>query len=279
MLRQFSIFSIDNANTNFLCRSYERYQYEKNFKGSVHMHSFVEFFFVTEGKGYFHLKDRKVPIHRGMVIINNGDILHTESSRSDCEMAYAALCVDNLIVRSQDPSNKEQTFFLDFSREYDFIFDYIKKIEWEWVVREDFWQCALHTHFNSFILHILRRSNLLGVPTTTDNSPNPLANIHSYLTSHYADDITLDGLADRFCMNKYYLAHSFKKIYGQTIMYTLHQVRCETARRILQSSNLSIGGISVAVGYNSCSHFTKVYRKFYGETPSQTRQNFLRANK
>lgn len=278
-MRQFSIISLDNANTNFQCRSYERFCLEKNFKGYEHMHSHTEFFFITEGKGYFYLKDKKVPIHRGMVIINNANVQHTESSHPDCELAYAILCVDNLAIQPQQSDGTEQTFFLDFSDEYDLMYDYICKIEWEWVIREQFWQCALHSYFNSFLIHILRSSNLLGVHVQNSSSPNPLADLHIHLTAYYADDLTLDKLADMFCMNKYYLAHTYKKIYGESIMHSLNRIRCKTARNLLQNSTYTIGQISIAVGYNSCSHFAKVYRSFYNETPTQTRRNFILGKK
>lgn len=275
MERQFSIISLENFNSNFQCRSYERFHYDKNFVGCDHMHSYVEFFFVTEGKGYFHLKDKKVPIHRGMVIINNGDVQHTESSRPDSELEYAVLCVDNLSIQSQKDPHK-QTFFLDFSKEYEIVFDFIRKIEWEWDIREQFWQCALHTYFNQFIIYILRKTNLYGVNVPRMNSANPLSKVHLHLTAHYADDLSLDKLADLFCMNKYYLSHTFKKTYGETIMQTLQNIRCDTARSLLQNSDYTIGQISIAVGYNSSSHFAKVYGKIYGETPSETRQNFIK---
>ncbi len=278
-MRQFSIIALDNPNTNFQCRSYERFHYDKNFQGYDHMHSYSEFFFVTEGKGYFHLKDKKVPIYRGMVIINNSNIQHTESSAPDSELEYACLCVDNLSIQPQHAGSDEQTFFFDFSQNFDVVFDFIRKIEWEWNVREQFWQCALHTYFNNFILYILRSSNLLGIPVQSTDSPNPLADLYLHMISHYAEDLTLDKLADMFCMNKYYLAHTFKKIYGAPIMHTLNQIRCETAHNLLQNTSYSIGQISIGVGYNSCSHFSKLYRKFYGETPSQTRQNFLQTKK
>lgn len=275
-MRQFSIISLANENTNFQFRSYERFCYEKGFKGMEHTHSFAEFFFVTEGRGFFHVNDKKYPIHRGMIVINNSDIQHTESSHPDEELEYACFCVDNLSIQSHHADVGEQTFFFDFSKEYDVIFDFIRKLEYEWVEREHFWQCALHTHFNNFILYVLRATNLLGVPVQQTNTPNPIAKVHLHLTACYTDDISLDKLADLFCINKYYLAHTFKKIYGKTIMHTLNEIRCETAHGLLKNTSYTIGQISIAVGYNSCSHFSKIYRNFYGETPSQTRQNFVR---
>lgn len=72
-MKQFSIITPDNTNTNFHCSSYERYRYKPNFTGYWHSHAYTEIFFITDGKGYFFAKDEKIPIHRGMVIINNGN--------------------------------------------------------------------------------------------------------------------------------------------------------------------------------------------------------------
>lgn len=274
-MRQFCIISPDNSNTNFHCRSYERYHYKENLTGHYHMHSFSEIFFVTEGDGFFLLKDKKIPIHRGMVVINNGDTLHTEASHPSAELEYAVLCVENLSFLSSN-KKEESTFFLDFSKDYDTVFDFIRLIEWEWNVREPFWQCALQTEFNRFILFVLRKSNLLALPVQTASSPNPLANVHLYLTANFGEDITLDKLSDIFCMNKYYLAHTFKKIYGDSIMHTLNQIRCQTAKNLLESSNYPINEISTVVGFNSCSYFSKTYRKIYGETPMQTRNSYFK---
>ena len=277
-MRQFCIISPDSANANFQCRSYERYHYKTNLNGHFHIHPFSEIFFVTEGKGFFLLKDQKIPIHRGMVVINNGDILHTEASHPDEELEYAILGVENLSFLSSD-EREENTFIFDFSKDYDTIFDFIRKIEWEWVVREPFWQCALQTEFNRFILYVLRKSNLFALRVQTASSPNPLANVHLYLTANYGEEITLDKLSDIFCMNKFYLTHTFKKVYGESIMHTLMQIRCQVAKNLLESSNFPVNEIATSVGFNSCSYFSKTYRKLYGETPMQTRNSYFKAKR
>ncbi len=270
-MRQFFIITNDNFNTNFQCHYYERYRYKENFKNRFHMHAFSEIFFVTEGRGFFHLKDRKIPIRRGMIIINNSDIAHMESSHPNEELEYTILGVENLSFLSNDKHEKERTFCLDFQKDYEIVFDFIRKIEWEWNIREPFWECALQTQFNSFILFLLRSSNLLALPVKQMKDPNPLADVHLYLTANYSENITLDKLADIFCMNKYYLAHAFKKIYGDSIIHMLNQIRCQAAKTLLQNSDHSVNDISASVGFNSCSYFSKTYKEFFGETPLETR--------
>lgn len=270
-MKQFSIITLENTNTNFHCSSYERYRYKPNFNGYWHSHAYTEIFFVTDGKGYFAVRDEKIPIHKGMIIINNANIQHMESSHPDEELEYAVLCVENLAFHSNGQNVKRHTFFHDFSKEFEVVFDFIRQIEWEWIVREEFWQCALQTQFNAFILYIIRNSRLYALPAETSKQPSLLTDVHTYLTANYADDISLDKLADRFSLNKYYLAHIFKDTYGDSIVSTLNRIRCETAHHLLLNTDHSISEISTSVGYNSSSYFSKTYRKIIGESPLQTR--------
>lgn len=272
-MRQFHISSLDDSNSSFHCRFYSRYRYKKNFRGQYHSHAYSEIFFVLDGKGFFHLHEKKTPIHRGMIILINSNVQHTESSHPDSELEYAALSVDNLIFAFPQIKKDENVFFLDFQKEYNTLSDYIAKIEYESSKKDPFWQYALQTHLNSYILHLLRSSNLLALPVQTEKRPNPMAKVHLYLTANYDEDITLDKMADMFSMNKYYLAHAFKSTYGSSLIHTLNQIRCQQARHLLQDTDYSINDIASSVGYNSNSYFTKIYHQFYNETPSQTRKS------
>ncbi len=270
-MKQFSIITLENTNNNFHCASYERYRYKPDFKGYWHSHTYTEIFFVTDGSGFFYTKDNKIPISKGMVIINNGHVQHMESSAPNMDLEYAVLCVENLSFHSNNNGHKDNTFCYDFGSDFETVFDFIRQIEWEWIVREEFWQCALQTQFNSFILYIIRKSNLYALPVETSKQPSLLADVHLYLTANYTDDISLDKLADRFSMNKYYLAHTFKETYGDSIISTLNKIRCNTAQHLLQNTDHSISEISTSVGYNSSSYFSKTYKKIIGESPLQTR--------
>lgn len=272
-MRQFFI-AIDNSNFSFRCRNYSRYRYKPGHQGSFHAHSFAEILFVTDGQGFFHIKDKKVPIRRGMIIINNRNVPHTESVHPHAELEYAVLQIENLSFLSTESPNESQTFFIDVSKDYERVFDFIRQIEWERNIREPFWECALQTQFNSFILYALRNSGLLTLPVQNSTAPNPLAEVHRYLASRYNENITLEKLSILFSMNKYYLAHTFKATYGDSIIHFLNSVRCQAAKTLLQDTDQPVNDIALSVGFNSCSYFTKTYREFFGETPIQTRRNF-----
>ena len=209
-----------------------------------------------------------------MVIFVNGNVSHSESSHPNDILEYAVLSVSNQNFIPIHSSEHRDVLFHDYKDKYDILFKYIEKIEYEHSIKEPFWQNALHIHFNNLILFLLRTGNLFVLPTTnTSNKPNPLEQVYIYLTANFDENITLDKLADMFCINKYYLAHSFKDIYGDSIINTLNKIRCEEARQMLKSANYSINQIALCTGFNSCSYFSKIYRKIYGESPLQTRKS------
>lgn len=271
-MKQFAIITLDNSNSSFQCRAYERYRYRPNFIGHWHAHAFAEIFFITDGKGFFYTDEETYPIQRGMIVINNGNVKHMESSHPSSELEYAVFGIDDVSFYSNDTGNETQTFVFDFRRQFETVFDFLRQIEHEWIEREEFWQCAVQTHFNSFILYVIRHSKLFALPVQSVLRPSLMASVHTYLTANYADDISLDLLAEQFCVNKYYLAHTFKKVYGDTIISTLNKIRCQTAKHLLQNFDYSISEIAISVGFNSSSYFSKIYRKIIGETPQQSRK-------
>lgn len=64
----------------------------------------------------------------------------------------------------------------------------------------------------------------------------------------------------------------FKAVVGQTPQQYLQQLRCTQAKELLQNSNLNVGDIAALVGYGDASYFSRIYRSFSGQTPSEFRQ-------
>lgn len=97
----------------------------------------------------------------------------------------------------------------------------------------------------------------------------------SFIREHYTEKFSLDALAGALHIDKSYLLRTFKAITGSTLLEFHNRVRCEAARELLTRPELSISYIASAVGYVSASHFTQVFRKIVGKTPSDYRAAYL----
>ena len=101
-----------------------------------------------------------------------------------------------------------------------------------------------------------------------------LKSILHYLDEHYVEDISLDLLAERFFISKYYLSHEFKKEYGTTIIQYILTKKITTAKELLRYSNSSIEEIARLCGIDDASYFNKVFKKMEGCTASEYRKRW-----
>lgn len=92
-----------------------------------------------------------------------------------------------------------------------------------------------------------------------------------YLQAHLAEDVSLAALAEELAFSPYHFARLFKQATGLAPHQYLIQQRIERAKVLLQTSELSILDIALAVGYTSQSHFTTLFKKLTGLTPTKYR--------
>ncbi|MBR3394667.1 MAG: helix-turn-helix transcriptional regulator, partial [Firmicutes bacterium] len=85
------------------------------------------------------------------------------------------------------------------------------------------------------------------------------------------------SMAKELFVDKSYLLRTFKEVKRYTLLEYHNLTRCEKAKELLQRPELSIAYIASEVGYVSASHFTQVFRKVTGQTPSQYRSSYLRS--
>lgn len=105
----------------------------------------------------------------------------------------------------------------------------------------------------------------------SDKSNRSIKKITEYIAGHFADNISLNELAEIFHLNPSYLSALFKQVTGLSFKDYLNQIRTEEAKRLLADTDYSIMEIAVACGFNDQSYFTKVFKKYTGLTPKQYR--------
>lgn len=101
-----------------------------------------------------------------------------------------------------------------------------------------------------------------------------LKNVLHYLDKHYTEEISLDDLAERFYISKYYLSREFKKEFGTTIIQYILTKKITNAKELLRYSNASIEDIAQLCGIDDASYFNKVFRKMEGCTASEYRKRW-----
>lgn len=88
---------------------------------------------------------------------------------------------------------------------------------------------------------------------------------------HYSESLTLGGIAEALHISQYHLHHIFKRMTGLTPTQYLLQTRLTEAKRLLEETNLNVIEVALSVGFVSVAHFSTVFRKRLGQSPSMHR--------
>jgi len=96
--------------------------------------------------------------------------------------------------------------------------------------------------------------------------------IVQYIDAHYAEKITLNDLSKNFNINSDYCNKLFLSYFGDSFSGYLKKVRLEKACDLLKQ-DLSIHEVAAATGYNDYYYFIKVFKKEFGVTPYQYKNN------
>lgn len=93
-----------------------------------------------------------------------------------------------------------------------------------------------------------------------------------YINNHYKERIMIKELAADFGFTPNYCSSLFVKKTGMTFSQYLTKLRMEQSVLMLKNPVLSLKKIAVAIGYEDEIYFHKVFKKYYGITPSQYRE-------
>lgn len=93
----------------------------------------------------------------------------------------------------------------------------------------------------------------------------------TYLDTHYREKINLEELANTLGYTKYYLSTCFKKETGVSISEWIMEKRIAYAKLMLKNPSIDMQEISDELCFANPSHFSAVFKKMTGLTPTQYR--------
>jgi|SRR5579872_4068302 len=96
-----------------------------------------------------------------------------------------------------------------------------------------------------------------------------------FIDDNYADNIDLDHISDEAFFSKFHFIRLFKKTYAKTPHQYLTFVRIEKSKLLLQT-DIPISEVCYAVGFDSASSFTGLFKRLAGQTPSAYQQEYKR---
>jgi AraC-like DNA-binding protein len=102
-----------------------------------------------------------------------------------------------------------------------------------------------------------------------------VARLHEYLLKdkYYSNyNIEIHQLVSEMATNRAFLFESIKVVTGKTLMEFLNDLRLDEAKRLLESSTLTIEAISLECGFNATRTFYRQFRERYRMSPTEYRR-------
>ncbi|WGF87448.1 helix-turn-helix transcriptional regulator [Marinivivus vitaminiproducens] len=98
-----------------------------------------------------------------------------------------------------------------------------------------------------------------------------LRRIADYIDSHLGEPIRIEDLASLAGVSAGHLHRSFRATLGLTPLDYVNQRRIQRAVAMLAREPAPIAAVALRVGFQSSSHFARVFRQVTGASPSQVR--------
>lgn len=84
--------------------------------------------------------------------------------------------------------------------------------------------------------------------------------------------LKIQDIADHVHLSPNYLSYLFKRIAGETVWEFVTILRMEESRHLLLNTSKKRYEIADEVGYESPEHFSRIFKRFYGESPNTVRR-------
>lgn len=136
-------------------------------------------------------------------------------------------------------------------------------------------QLLIKTELLSLYAQLLDRHSSPEIEFSVDATPDKhqlIQEVMLYIQEHLNESITLKSISDHVQFSQSYISHLFQKFTNSTIGDTINTLRCQNVHALLRKTDYSIIECAHRCGFSSTSYMARIYRRYFGESPSDTRR-------
>ncbi len=244
-----------------------------------HWHDELEIMYVRTGQLTVRVPQKTYLLHEGDAIVVNTDILHYAAANPLCRLD--SLVFSPALITGSDQSVYAQKYILPLTDCSSFD-GYVLRHETDEPVLRAF-VCAFDALANDAPgFEFTVRDNLSKLcfalyqqlkPQSggdTESSQNDLRirEMLSFVQDNYSRDIALTDIAKAADVSERECLRCFQKtIQTSPMQYLLKYRIMQGAALLMEHPSGTISEIAISCGFNSPSHFTKLFRRYYNCTP------------
>lgn len=255
----------------------------------MHGHNYVEMTYVCSGEITHVIKHREVTMHAGDALLLNRHTQHSVRKTGEHDIAInvmlATECFHSLasslppssplssFMAENIRSNGEAEYMLFSTEEVPPLENLFENLCYAMVGREVASVGTLKATV-ALILRYFAEMPECTITAARHRSDTELlqSRIMDYLHSDFRT-ATLSELAEKLNLSVPYLSKRVRELCGMTFSRLLQEERFKEAIRLLEETDLPVGDIIIAVGYENTSFFHNQFRARYHESPFRWRKN------
>ncbi len=241
---------------------------EKN-HSLAHWHSHMELLLFTGGKGAVLCDTHTTPVNPGDIFIINENSLHCVVSTE--ELCYYSLTVDNKFCIEND-IHLETLLFQNHVQDGKASALFTQVAESFADRNLTFYHAAIRSAVLNLLVYLARfhSKNAQGVrkrfaSKTVENIKATL----NYIHAHFTQKLSISEVAGIVNLSQYHFSREFKKATGVSFVKYVNSLRCENARKLMQSGKYTVAEACMQSGFENLSYFSKTFKLHCGHSPNK----------
>ncbi|MCI6465689.1 MAG: AraC family transcriptional regulator [Faecalicatena sp.] len=267
---------------------HQRYSYPV-----LHNHAYIEIVYVYSGECTHFVEDKEFTMKQGDFCILAPHAMHALSVASDDTIVMNIMVSRQVFDRSfldlLRGGKVTIKFFEDLFYKRELVSPYViyptgndeliktlTELMYQEVEEQQYaYRRNLLLLVQSIFIHLIRKYEMYAIVTTSTESAfnNHVVSVLGYLSLNY-NRTTLNDTAAFFGYAPNYLGKMLKRYTGKTYTEIILEYQLENAKRMLEENERSITEISQEIGCFDASHFTRKFKKRYGVSPTEYREQF-----
>ena len=234
-------------------------------------HNYPKIIYASRGNGSIFVNDTVFPLSEDdIILVNPSDFQFTlEPIDSTLELVIIGFEDIHFLFPAEDSNSCLAHYKINNPD----CLDFLARILYELKQGQLDYQQACDYYINLLFIYLQREYNVTYNIVVREKSNKECELIRDYIDQHFAENITLDILAQESKMNKYYLVHSFTNNYGCSPINYLNEKKIEESKFLLETTSHSIADIAKQVGFSSQSYFSQSFKKHTYMTPNEYRRS------
>lgn len=251
---------------------------ENSVESREHFHQDIELLFVLDGTLDIHLESKVSHLTTGDIYVMNSNVKHSFEATEE-------LLLMRLLIRYQVVERGSGIEIIKFwcdsssnqNDSYDELRRLLRRMLRHYVENRDY--ISSFGYFSD-CYNVLEYLMVNFMPQMTEiknldegeRYEERLRQINNYIYQNYDHPISIKELSEKLFLSNGYLSRFFKKNYGMSFAQYLTNVRVFRAADDLLYSDEPITRVAYNNGFASAALFNKVFKKTYGQTPSEFRK-------